>query len=221
MKLLKLTPVPKSIIKLWGPGSGEAFDYLTANLHQRGFIGPLTWKHRTTVTYYIDTCKTIRVFLIIAKVGAIFESYAVISSRILSDITTSSDPWYVPSSVDDDKYWAGYIDCLTVPLAHIKWAQHPQTKNPAWSMRLLPNSEPNVTTWLEDFDSLQLPTIRTMQSDLVLEDLMSGSLNYCRPEWVRSDRPTAPYIDQKLLALKNARTHKAECITLIAPDMAQ
>ncbi|MCU6498285.1 hypothetical protein LPN04_10820 [Rugamonas sp. A1-17] len=66
--------VPKKILTIWGANGGEAFGLLSEMLVQRGFKGPLTWKHGYLVPYLIDPCNDIRVILSFSRGGGVGEA---------------------------------------------------------------------------------------------------------------------------------------------------
>lgn len=206
MDLCKPIKIPKSIVKLWG---GENFalalDFLAKELNQRGFIGPVHWKEKTMIPFYLDIGESIRVVLLLNKVGSIFDSIIFVASKRLFKITSENEPWFEPTYPDDPEYWKGFTSCSAFHLAHTKWAQSPSDENPAWSMTLDKTVEANAMQWLADFDLLQMPLIRKLRSDEELENAMTDVLNYTQPAWVKSNPPGGPYVREKLAALRREK----------------
>lgn len=198
--------VPKKILEKWGATAEEGFTFLTEALESRGFKGPLTWTHVSMVPYSIEVCDTIRVDLSISSASGrdgvrFFDCSAVILSKTLDEKTLPSDPW-PRSSLKDGKERLGYIPCMTISLAHLKWASAQSSSNPCWSFTLEETDPPGLKNWLVDFDTLMLPVIQRLRSDTELIKLMWEAIQYKKPQWVLSSGPSFAFFNALFMALQ-------------------
>lgn len=212
MKMIGKTnrAIPKKVLSTWGNDFPAAFEFISQRLTGLGFIGPLTWSEVTSISFILDTSKSIRVVLSISKCGgigntALFDGVAVILSKTIYDKTIAGDPWS-PIGSGHEKSHEGYKACLVYRLSHLKWAESESNINPAWAMTLESEGipEPNATAWLADFESLLLPLLLKLKSDADLTQAMLNAINYVRPSWVKSDGPGFGRIRELLIALNRS-----------------
>ncbi|MCU6498286.1 hypothetical protein LPN04_10825 [Rugamonas sp. A1-17] len=200
--------VSKKILTIWGANAGEAFDLLSEMLTQRGFKGPLTWKHGYLVPYLIDPCEDIRVILSISRCGGVgghhfFDTSAVVLSKKIHQNSLPSDPW--ANAVNGDSRWYdGYVPCMVSRLSHMKWASRPSDDNPAWSLSADDTVVPGIRSWITDFDELMLPFILQLRSNGDLAKAMWDALHYQRPAWVKSDGPGFVSFKELFMALQRS-----------------
>jgi len=198
--------LPKKILEKWGAVAEEGFAFVTEALQSRGFKGPLTWSHVSLIPYSIRVCDTISVDLSISSASGhngvrFFDCSAVILSKTLNEKTLPSDPW--PRwSLKDGKQREGYIPCMAISLAHLKWASAPSDSNPCWSFTLADTDPPGLKSWLVDFDALMLPMIQRLSSDEELIKLMWEVIQYKKPHWVLSSKPSFAFFEALFMALQ-------------------
>ena len=191
MKSLKQAPA--STLRWWGLKSAPAFDFISGFLNVEGFEGPVTWSEGALVPYSKELCATIRTQVSVSAVTAdsgyaVFDCGAVIYSKTIHDLGRDAGPEVViPRS---SSLFPGFVPCLTISLAHVKWCQQPSGINPSWAMSLeADTSRLDARTFTADFKLLMVPLLDALKSDNDLEALLVRSLSRSKPDWVKSDTP--------------------------------
>ncbi len=188
-----LQQAPASTLKWWGLQSATAFDFVSAFLNEEGIKGPATWREGALVPYSKELCTTIKAQVSVSTFGAdngyaAFDCGAVIYSKTIHELGRNAGPEVVIPSCSS--IFPGFVPCLNISLAHLKWCQHQSDVNPSWTMSLGDDTtRPNARVFEQDFKALMSPLLEGLKSDDDLKALLQRALPRNKPRWVKSDTP--------------------------------
>ena len=188
-----LQQAPASTLKWWGLKSAPAFDFVTAFLNEEGFKGPVTWREGAMVSYAKELCATIKVSVSVSVFSAdngyaAFDCKPGIYSKTIHDLGCAAGVEIIIPRVKGR--FPGFVPCLNISLAHLKWCQDQSDANPSWSMSLGDDTaQPNARVFVQDFKALMSPLLEGLKSDDDLKELLQRALPRNKPRWVRSDTP--------------------------------
>lgn len=182
---------PKSVQKIWGENSGLAFNIIYQELKRRGFSGPISWKSKTSISFYKDTSKKIRIYLSLSRFSfdgrfGNFDCCLVISSKTIYENQNNSSPW-ASGPIVTEKLYKEYIPCMSMYLSHFKWAANYRTDCPYWTMTYENDIANNLYKCSLDLDEFFSPFLFDLDSDVKLYDAIEKSEKYVAPEWAKSD----------------------------------
>lgn len=173
--------------------SAPAFDFVSAFYIEEGFKGPTTWREGAYVPYTKDLSETIKARAFVSSFSAdngyaAFDGGVSIFSKTLHDLACANGVKSVMPHVKGT--YPGFVPCLSLRLAHMKWCQQPSDVNPSWAMTLENDTaRPNARAFAADFKSLLSPVLDGLKSDDDLKALLKQAMPRGKPEWVKSENP--------------------------------